>query len=166
MEDDFMKNDEHFMQEAVNQARQALAEGEVPIGAVAVRNGRILAYGHNRRIQAIDITRHAEIDCLGDLSGLIGDDFTLDDVVIYSTLEPCAMCAGAIIHYGIKKVVFGEYDVLKGAAGSKYDFLRQAGVETTGGIARGDCRQMLLDFFNMKTGKATVAWKDIELPQD
>ncbi len=161
-----MEKDEFFMQEAINQARRGLAESEVPIGAVAVKDGRIVAYGHNRRIQAIDITRHAEIDCLGDLSGLIGDDFVLDDVVIYSTLEPCAMCAGAIIHYGMKKVVFGERDILKGAGGSRFDFLRQAGVEIVSGVARNDCRQMLLDFFNLKTGKATLAWKDIELPPD
>jgi len=161
-----MENDEFFMQEAINQARRGLAENEVPIGAVAVKDGRIVAYGHNRRIQAIDITRHAEIDCLGDLSGLIGDDFVLDDIVIYSTLEPCAMCAGAIIHYGMKKVVFGERDILKGAGGSRFDFLQQAGVEIVSGVARKECRQILLDYFNLKTGKATLTWKDIELPAD
>jgi tRNA(Arg) A34 adenosine deaminase TadA len=160
-----MTDDEKFMQEAINQARQGFREGEVPIGAVAVKDGKIIARGHNRRVQMIDITRHAEIECLNDLSGILNDDFDMTGITIYSTLEPCAMCSGAMIHYGIKRVVFGEIDIIKGASGTKYDFLKEAGVEAVGKVLRNECRQVLLDFFQVKTGKSTFQWKDIELPE-
>jgi tRNA(Arg) A34 adenosine deaminase TadA len=160
-----MVDDEKFMLEAVAQARQGLREGEVPIGAVAVRKGEIIARGHNRRIQSIDITRHAEIDCISDLSGMLDDDFDMTGITIYSTLEPCAMCSGAMIHYGIKRVVFGEIDIIKGAAGTKYDFLKEGGVEAVGGVLRSECRQALLDFFEIQLGKPSLKWKDIELPE-
>jgi len=160
-----MTDDEKFMKEAIAQARQGLREGEVPIGAVAVKDGRIIARGHNRRVQSIDITRHAEIDCIAEFSGILSDDFDMSGITIYSTLEPCAMCSGAMIHYDIKRVVYGEIDIIKGAAGTKYDFLKQAGVEAIGGVLRQECRQVLLDFFNMKNGKESFRWKDIELPE-
>jgi tRNA(Arg) A34 adenosine deaminase TadA len=160
-----MVDDEKFMLEAVAQARQGLREGEVPIGAVAVKNGKVIARGHNRRIQSIDITRHAEIDCINDLSGLLNDDFDMSGITIYSTLEPCAMCSGAMIHYGIQRVVYGEIDIIKGAAGTKYNFLKEAGVETVGKVLRGECRQVLLDFFEIQIGKPSFKWKDIELPE-
>jgi tRNA(Arg) A34 adenosine deaminase TadA len=160
-----MVDDEKFMREAIEQARQGLREGEVPIGAVAVRNGEVIARGHNRRIQMIDITRHAEIECLSDLSGILDEDFDMTGITLYSTLEPCAMCSGAMIHYGIKRVVFGEIDIIKGAAGTKYDFLKEAGVEAVGKVLRSECRQVLLDFFQLKLGKASFRWKEIELPE-
>jgi tRNA(adenine34) deaminase len=160
-----MVDDEKFMREAIEQARQGFREGEVPIGAVAVKDGRVIARGHNRRIQMIDITRHAEIECLSDLSGILDDNFDMSGITLYSTLEPCAMCSGAMIHYGIKRVVYGEIDIIKGAAGTKYDFLEQAGIEAVGAVLRNDCSQVLLDFFQLKNGKASFRWKDIELPE-
>jgi tRNA(adenine34) deaminase len=160
-----MIDDEKFMQEAIAEARKGLREGEVPIGAVAVKNGRVIARGHNRRIQSIDITRHAEIDCLADLSGILNEEFDMTGITLYSTLEPCAMCSGAMIHYGIKSVVYGEIDIIKGAAGTKYDFLKEAGVEAVGRVLRSDCRQVLLDFFQIQLGKPSFIWKDIELPE-
>jgi tRNA(Arg) A34 adenosine deaminase TadA len=156
---------EKFMQEAIAQARQGLREGEVPIGAVAVKNGKIIARGHNRRIQSIDITRHAEIDCISDMSGILDDNFDMSGITLYSTLEPCAMCSGAMIHYGIKKVVYGEIDIIKGAAGTKYNFLKEGGVEAVGGVLRNECRQVLLSFFQIQLGKPSFKWKDIELPE-
>lgn len=159
-----MSDHQHFMQEALREAQNGLAEGEVPIGAIAVKNGQIIARGHNRRIQLTDITRHAEMECLHDLSGSLNGDFDLSDVIIYSTLEPCAMCSGAMIHYGVKKVIYGEKDMINGAAGSKYDFLASAGIEIVDNILRAECRGILLDFFEKQNGIRSYIWKDIELP--
>jgi tRNA(adenine34) deaminase len=160
-----MTDDEKFMAEAVAEALKGLAEGEVPIGAVAVKGGKIVARGHNRRNALSDITAHAEMMCLRNLSSL-GLDFNLSDVTIYSTLEPCAMCAGAMIHYRIGRVVFGEIDVIAGACGSKYDFHEQAGLDMKGGIMRHESRQPLLDFFEKELGHKSNCWMDIELPPE
>jgi len=151
------------MAEAVSEARLGLAEGEVPIGSVAVRDGRIIARGHNRRNALADITAHAEMMCLRDLSTRI-DTFELGDVTIYSTLEPCAMCLGAMIHYRVGRVVYGERDVLLGACGSAMDFASQVPIAVTSGVLRDACRQPLLEFFAHQLGHPATRWEDIELP--
>ena len=159
-----MSDYERFMQEAIKEAEKGFAEGEVPIGAVAVRDGEIIARGHNRRNGMTDITRHAEMECLHDLSRYLDGNLDLSEITIFSTLEPCAMCSGAMIHYGIRNVVYGETDVINGAAGSKYDFLKRAGVKITSGVLRDSCRDILLKFFEKELGVKSLVWKDIELP--
>ncbi len=158
-----MNIDEKFMAEAVAEARMGLEEGEVPIGAVAVRHGNIIARGHNRRNAWSDITAHAEMVCLADLSSRTFD-FNLSDVTIYSTLEPCAMCTGAMIHYRVGRVVYGEFDPLAGACGSKFKFHEIAGLAVESGVYRQECRQILLDYFESQLGVKSTKWKDIELP--
>jgi len=158
-----MKDDEKFMAEALAEAQKGLSEGEVPIGAVAVRDNLIVARGHNMRNAWSDITAHAEMVCLSDLSSR-NFDFQLSDIIIYSTLEPCAMCLGAMIHYKIGRIVFGEYDLIAGACGSKYDFHKIAGINVIGGIYRERCRKILLDYFKSQLGHESIRWNDIELP--
>ena len=151
------------MAAALAAARQGMSAGEVPIGAVAVRDNLIVARGHNRRNSLLDITAHAEMSCLRDLSSR-QFDFDLSDITVYSTLEPCAMCLGAMIHYKIGRIVFGEYDLIAGACGSKYEFHKIAGVNVVSGIYRAPCRQILLDYFKSQLGHESVRWNDIELP--
>ena len=156
-------DDASFMAEAVEEAVSRLTDGEVPIGAVAVRDGRVVARGHNRRNALRDITAHAEMMCLRDLSKGI-DSFELGDVTIYSTLEPCAMCLGAMIHYRVGRVVFGERDLLLGACGSAMDLARGRGIEVVAGVERQPCRGVLLAFFERELGHPATRWEDIELP--
>ena len=110
-----------FMQAAIDEAKKGLAEGGLPIGSVLVRNDQIIARGHNRRVQKGDPMAHAEIDCLT----VAGRQKTYRDTVLYSTLMPCFLCSGAIVQFGIPKVVAGESVNFHGGA----DFLRQQGVE-------------------------------------
>lgn len=166
-----MTDDERFMAEAIVEAQKGMAEGEVPIGAVAVKDGVVIARGHNKRITLSDITAHAEIVCLRDLSARHQDhhgnlSFDLSDVAIYSTLEPCAMCLGAMIHYHIVRVVYGERDVLFGACGSKFAFHEKAYIKVSGGVLRCESRQPLLDFFEKELGHKSNKWMDIELPEE
>jgi len=104
---------EDFLKAAIEEARQSLAEGGIPIGAVLVRDGRIIGRGHNRRIQNNDPLLHAEIDCIRN-AGRIG---SYRGTVLYSTLMPCYLCAGAIVQFGIEKVVVGESRTFRGATG-------------------------------------------------
>jgi tRNA(adenine34) deaminase len=165
-----MTDDEKFMAEAIVEAQKGMAEGEVPIGAVAVKGGVVIARGHNKRNALSDITAHAEVVCLRDLSAHYQDhhgnlSFDLSAVTIYSTLEPCAMCLGAMIHYHIGRVVYGERDLLLGACGSRFEFHGQANLEVTGGVLRRESRQPLLDFFEKELGHKSNKWMDIELPK-
>ena len=98
-----MPNDHHFLSAAVHEAEQGRAEGGIPIGSVLVRAGEIVGRGHNRRVQEGDQTAHAEIDCLRNA----GRQRTLKDTVLYSSLMPCYLCAGAIVQFGIPRVVAG-----------------------------------------------------------
>ncbi|WFN33746.1 nucleoside deaminase [Methanogenium sp. S4BF] len=116
-----MNDDLTFMQAAIDEAKQGQSEGGIPIGAVLVRDGVIISRGHNRRIQDDDPLMHAEIDCLRN-AGRIG---RYGDTVLYSTLMPCYLCAGAVVQFGIPKVVVGESVNFAGAE----DLLREKGVE-------------------------------------
>ncbi len=110
-----------FMQEAIEEARKGRSEGGIPIGSVLVRNNVILGRGHNRRVQEGDPVIHAEIDCLRN-AGRIG---TYRDAVLYSTLMPCYLCAGAAVQFGIKKVIAGESRNFAGARA----FMEEHGIE-------------------------------------
>ena len=133
-----MGADRDFMLEAVSEARAGLAEGEVPIGAVAVRDGRVIARGHNRRIALSDITAHAEMVCLRDLSGRSGLEFDLSGVTVYSTLEPCAMCAAAMAFARVERLVFAADDPKGGAVLHGPKFFEQPTCHWRPEVARVD----------------------------
>ena len=136
------------MGEALGDARLAFSEGEVPVGAVLVRNGEILARAHNLCEQAHDATAHAELLCLRAAAETPG--VRLADCTLYVTLEPCAMCAGACVNAKLGRLVFGAYDEIAGCCGSKMDltdhcFLHT--VETWGGVREEECKALLSAFF-------------------
>lgn len=114
-------NGDQFMQAAIAEAEQGMAQGGIPIGSVLVRNGEILGRGHNKRVQDNDPVTHAEIDCLRN-AGRIGN---YRGTVLYSTLMPCYLCAGAIVQFEIPKVIAGEADTFPGAV----EFMQSHGVE-------------------------------------
>jgi cytosine/creatinine deaminase len=126
-----------FMQAAIEQARKSRREGGIPIGSVLSRNGDIIAAGHNRRVQDDDPMTHAEIDCLRH-AGRIG---SFHNTTLYSTLMPCYLCAGAVVQFGIKKVIVGESRTFPGAI----DFMRAHGVEVTD-LDLPECVDMMRDF--------------------
>lgn len=139
-------------------ALRAAREGEVPVGAVLVRDGQLIGEGWNRPIGSCDPTAHAEIQALRAGAKNI-NNYRLLDTTLYVTLEPCAMCAGAIIHSRVKRVVFGAYDVKGGAAGSVFDILGtdklNHKLEYTGGVLQHECGNLLTEFFRIKRNKPT-----------
>ncbi len=125
------------MESAIMEAREGLSEGGIPIGSVLVKEGRIIGKGHNQRVQKGDPMAHAEIDCLRS-AGRIG---SYKDTVLYSTLMPCYLCAGAVVQFGIKKVVVGESRTFEGA----FQFMKQHGVEVIN-LDSSECYEMMQDF--------------------
>ncbi|KKD01520.1 tRNA adenosine(34) deaminase TadA [Photobacterium halotolerans] len=150
---DINRQDEFFMRRAIELASLAEAEGEVPVGAVAVLNGRVIGEGWNRSIGQHDATAHAEIMALRQ-AGKVCSNYRLLDVVLYVTLEPCPMCAAAMVHSRIGRVVFGAPDPKTGAAGSVMNLLSYAGVNHhvafQGGVLDTECRQQLQAFFKRR----------------
>ena len=149
-------SDEEFMRLAIAEAEKAAAEGEVPIGALVVMDGEIKGRGHNRVIQLSDPTAHAEIEALRDAAKAIGN-YRLTDARLYSTIEPCAMCAGAIVHARIGRLVYGAKDEKAGAVDTYLnicttDFLNHK-VSVQGNILEGECRRVLQSFFRQKREK-------------
>ena len=146
-------NDEAFMALALAQAGAAADAGEVPVGAVVTRNGRVIASGRNRSIASFDPTAHAEIVALRAAANLLGN-YRLDDCTLYVTLEPCAMCAGAILHARLPRVVFGATDPKTGAGGSVIDLFQHAKLnhqtQVEGGVLAAECSKLLTDFFQTK----------------
>ena len=138
------------MQLALEQARQAAARGEVPVGAVLVRAGEVIAHGGNQPIAAHDPSAHAEIVALRAGGQAVGN-YRLDDTVLYVTLEPCLMCASAIVHARVRRVVFGAFDPKAGAAGGLIDAFALKGlnhrVDVFGGVLEAECGRLLADFF-------------------
>jgi creatinine deaminase len=126
-----------FMQAAIEQARQGLREGGIPIGSVLVSNGRIVGRGHNQRVQQRDPLAHAEIDCLRN-AGRIG---SYRNSVLYSTLMPCYLCAGAVVQFAIPRVVAGESQTFPGAR----VFMQSHGVEVVD-LALPECIEMMRGF--------------------
>ena len=153
-------NDEMFMREALVQAQYAKAAGEVPVGAVVVRDGGIIATGFNCPISGHDPTAHAEIMALRNAAAVCRN-YRLPDCELYVTLEPCAMCVGAMIHARLKRVIFGAYDPKTGACGSVVDLFMQKELNhhttVTGGILQDDCAAMLKAFFAERRKQAKAA---------
>lgn len=145
-----LSDDEYFMNLALNQASIAYREGEVPVGAVAVHNGQIIAKAYNQVEKLKDATAHAEMLILTKISSCIGD-WRFNDVTIYVTKEPCSMCAGAMVNCRLGKVVFGIYDKKYGAAGSALNVLNFKGslhkVDSEGGVLHDECLSLFQSFF-------------------
>lgn len=148
-------DDVAFMQRALELARRAEAEGEVPIGAVLVLNGAVLAEGWNRPIASHDPTAHAEIVALRAGAERL-KNYRLLNTTLYVTLEPCAMCAGAIVHARVSRVVYGADDPQAGAAGSVYNLLQSDTLNhravVTGGVLAQACAEQLRAFFRARRG--------------
>lgn len=147
--------DRAMMRLAIDQARNAWAVGEVPVGAVVVREGRVLATGYNQPIGAHDPTAHAEICALRAASALLAN-YRLVDCDLYVTLEPCVMCAGAIMHARVRRVVYGARDPKTGAAGSVVDLFADTRLnhhtEVSGGVLADECGALLSSFFAERRG--------------
>ena len=145
-----MTIEEHYMKEAIRQAKKAAALKEVPIGCVIVYDGRIIARGYNRRTVDKNVLAHAEIIAMRKACRILGD-WRLEDCTMYVTLEPCPMCAGAIVQARIPKVVIGCMNPKAGCAGSVLDMLHEDGfnhqVETEEGLLGEECSMMLKEFF-------------------
>ena len=130
------------MKEAIAEAMLGFGEGGIPIGSVLVKSGKIIGRGHNRRVQDNDPVTHAEIDCLRN-AGRVKD---YQNTVLYSTLMPCYLCAGAVVQFGIKKVVAGDSRTFPGAR----DFMEHHGVEVID-LNLKECQQLMKDFIEKKT---------------
>ncbi len=155
-------NDNKWMQRALDLARKAQAQGEVPVGALIVMDDAILGEGWNQPVGTHDPTAHAEIVALRAAARQVGN-YRLNGATLYVTLEPCAMCAGAILHARLKCVVFGAYDARAGAAGSRLAVLQSPhalhDIEVRGGVLHEPCGQLLKDFFATRRRRPDKAHK-------
>lgn len=146
-------NDEIFMRQALAEARQAAAAGEVPVGAVVVRHGEVIATGRNAPVDGHDPTAHAEIVALRAAAQALGN-YRLDNCELFVTLEPCAMCSGAMLHARLKRVVFGAADPKTGAAGSVLNLFGEPRLNhqtaLQGGVLAGECGELLQAFFRRR----------------
>ena len=143
-----------LMQQLITLAREAESSGDVPVGALIINdNGEILGLGKNEREKDNDPTAHAEIVAIRKASEKIGS-WRLDDLTLIVTLEPCVMCAGAILQSRIKRLVFGAFDQKAGAVGSSLDVIRDvralSKVEVVSGVSEDECAKLLTDFFATK----------------
>jgi tRNA(adenine34) deaminase len=149
--------DEYFMREALRQAQKAYASEEVPVGAVIVRWGKVIARAHNQVELLKDATAHAEMLSLTEAEAAVGD-WRLTDCDLYVTKEPCAMCAGALVHTRIRRVIFGCADPSAGAAGSMLNLLQLPAFnhqcEITSGVLQKECAAILQDFFRKRREEA------------
>ncbi|HAL43881.1 MAG TPA: tRNA adenosine(34) deaminase TadA [Methylophilaceae bacterium] len=149
-------DDFRFMKLALELAKKAELKDEVPVGALVVRNGEIIGRGMNASISDHDPTSHAEINAIRDAAKAI-KNYRLKDCSIYVTLEPCAMCVGAIQHARIEKIIYGAPDPKTGACGSTVDLINIKEInhhaEAVGGILEKECGQILKDFFLSKRKK-------------
>ena len=150
-----MLTDLDFMRLALAQATAAAQAGEVPVGAVIVQDGKVIATGRNAPIAQHDPTAHAEINAVRAAAKLLGN-YRLPDCTLYVTLEPCAMCSGAMLHARLKRVVFGASDAKTGAAGSVINLFDQPQLnhQTTlqGGVMADDSAALLKSFFSQRRG--------------
>ena len=148
-----MTDDEKWMDLAIKQAIKAEKEGEVPIGAVLVKDELLIAKAHNQPITKNDPTAHAEIQLLKN-AGKKLQNYRLTGSTLYVTLEPCAMCFGAMIHARVKSIVFGAYDPKTGVCGSSEDLTNancfKHKINITGGVSERQCSQLLQAFFKSR----------------
>jgi tRNA(adenine34) deaminase len=149
-------NDEYFMLEALRQAQKAAKHDEVPIGAIVVRDGKIIARSYNQVELLKDATAHAEMLALTQAEEAVGD-WRLTDCDVYVTKEPCAMCAGALVHTRIRRVIFGCADPVAGAAGSMINLLQMPGFnhrcDIASGVLQEECASILQNFFQKHRGQ-------------
>lgn len=147
------QTDEIFMKEAIKQAKKALKYDEVPIGAVVVRDNKVIATGYNKKVTKNNTILHAEIVALQNAMKKVGD-WRLNDCTLYVTLEPCPMCAGACINARVKRIVFGAFDPKAGCCGTLYNLPEDKRFnhrsEVVGGIKQDECVMLLRDFFEKR----------------
>jgi len=139
---------ERFMRAALEEAKLAASEGEVPVGAVLAKDGEIVARAHNEVEQTHDATAHAELLCLRRGMELLGSRLT--DCTLFVTLEPCAMCAGACVNAKLGRLVYGAFDDAAGCCGARMDLTDHCflySVETWGGVLEAECKELLSSFF-------------------
>ena len=148
-----MNNDEKWMQIAIQEAIKAEKEGEVPVGAVLVKDGLIIAKAHNQPISINDATAHAEIQLIR-AAGKKLKNYRLTETSLYVTLEPCAMCLGAIMHARIERIVYGAHDQKTGVCGSSEDLTNancfKHKIHITGSVSERKCSQLLQTFFKSR----------------
>lgn len=156
VDEGFSPADEFYMQQALELAVSAAAAGETPVGALIVRGGQIIARGWNMREQGRDATLHAEMNAIRDACEIMGG-WRLPGCTLYVTLEPCPMCAGAIVNARIERVVFGAYDPKAGAAGTVLDVLGAPGLNhhplVQGGLLAGESAALLRSFFRERRSR-------------
>ena len=147
------KDDQYWMQKALELAAKAEAEGEVPVGAVIIKDNELVAEGWNHPIRAHDPSAHAEMMALRN-AGQALNNYRLLDTTLYVTLEPCSMCVGAMVHARVKRLVFGAYDPKTGAAGSAINLvasdIHNHKIQVEGGVLEPLCRQQLQAFFQKR----------------
>ena len=165
-----LHSDDYFMSEALRQALKAYELGEVPVGAVIVRDGRIIARAYNQVETLTDATAHAEMLALTQAESAVGD-WRLTDCTLYVTKEPCPMCAGAVVHTRLARVVFGAGDPKGGAAGGALNLLQFPTLnhrcEITSGVRLDECREMLRSFFQeQRAAKKEAKPANPSLPSD
>ena len=148
-----MTRDEQWMKIALIEAKLAMDENEVPVGAVLIQNNKLIAQAHNRPIQNNNPTAHAEIEVLRKAGEKL-QNYRLAKTTLYVTLEPCAMCLGAMIHARIERVVFGALDPKSGVCGSTIDLSSESifnhQISVSGGILEHECKSILQSFFKIK----------------
>lgn len=145
--------DADYMRIAIALAKEAASQGEVPVGAIVVKKGEVIGRGKNAPISLNDPTAHAEIQAMREAARTLGN-YRLVDCTLYVTLEPCAMCSGAIQHARIVKLVYGASDPKTGCCGSVVDLMAEARLnhhcEVNGGVLAEDCGSLLSDFFKQR----------------
>ena len=146
-------NDIFFMKQALKCAKKALLIDEVPVGALIVRDGKIISKGYNKSIKSTDTTAHAEIVAVRRACKKL-NNYRLNDCTVYVTIEPCAMCTGALIWARVKKIVFGAYDFKAGACGSVFNIPSEKKlnhkIEVSGGLLQEECATIMREFFKNK----------------
>lgn len=151
-----LQSDAYFMSEALRLAGKAFAKEEVPVGAVVVRDGKIIGRAHNQVELLKDATAHAEMLAITQAEAAVGD-WRLNDCDLYVTKEPCAMCAGALVHVRMRRVIFGCADERSGAAGGTINLLQMASLnhrcEITSDVLRDECAGLLQSFFKARRGR-------------
>ena len=147
-----IQKDELYMREALKEATSAMSGGDVPVGAVIVKEGKIIASGHNTREAGADPAGHAEIEAIRKAGAAIGD-WRLEGCTLYVTLEPCVMCTGACITSRLSRIVFGAYDKKAGCCGSVTDLTAlhlESEPDVFGGVLQEECEELLRSFFDAR----------------